>query len=45
MKRVSHQLVEFQDKILRVMSKQSLFDLFLELSRAGKMLALAPDYS
>ena len=42
-KRVSHQLAEFQDKIVRVMAKQSLFDLFLKLSKAGEMLALTQD--
>ena len=44
-KRVSHQLAEFQDKIVRVIAKQSLFDLFLLLSRAGKNLALVKDNS
>ena len=37
---MSHQLVEVRDKIVRVITKQPSFDLFCELSRAGKNLAL-----
>ena len=39
-KLVSHQLAKSLEKIVRLIAKQSLFDFFLELSRAGKMLAL-----
>ena len=37
---MSHQLAESRDKIVHVITKQPSFDLFPELSRAGKNLAL-----
>ena len=42
---MSHQLAESRDKFVRVITKQSLFEIFPELSRAGKILALVPDKS
>ena len=36
-----HQLAESWDKIVRVIAKQSWLDIFPELSRASKVLALA----
>ena len=44
-KSMSHQLAESRDKFVRVITKQSLFEIFPELSRAGKILALVPDKS
>ena len=38
-----HQLAESWDKIVRVIAKQPWLDIFPELSRAGKILALVQD--
>ena len=42
---MSHQLAESRDKIVRVIAKQPSFEIFPELSRAGKILALVQDKS
>ena len=42
---MSHQLPESRDKFVRVLTKQPLFEIFPELSRTGKNLALVQDKS
>ena len=42
---MSHQLAEYRDKFVRIITKQLSIDIFPELSRAGKNLALIQDKS
>ena len=44
-KSTNHQLVESRDNIVRVITKQPSFDIFPELTRAGKILARVQDKS